>query len=240
MHIHIYANQLMHIVEKPVSGPLVCLRITAAVTAFAAALFITAGTVHWIEAWGFTIILSIYLTYSTVWLMKNNPGLLKERLRVRETKKWDKIILSLFAICFVTLFMMPGLDFRYQWTVSPFPLIIEVLAFTGLCISCVILFLVTKENTYASKAVKIQSDAHHVVTTGPYTYVRHPMYAGGMLLLICMPLALGSLFSLIPAASSVILFVARTHLEDTMLYETLPGYKEYTQKTRYRLLPGIW
>lgn len=215
-------------------------RIILAIAAFGVILFLPAGTVHWIEGWIFMIFLSVYIVYSTVWLMKNNPELLKERLRTKNTQKWDKIILFLFGICFVALFVMPGLDFRYQWT-RHIPLIVKVFAFTGLFISFTIIFLVTKENTYASKSIKIQKEREHkVITTGPYRYVRHPLYAGGMILLICIPLALGSLYSLIPGVLCMILFIFRTYLEDTMLHEMLPGYREYAQKTRYRLVPGIW
>jgi protein-S-isoprenylcysteine O-methyltransferase Ste14 len=185
--------------------------------------------------------LSVYIVYSTLWSLENTPELLKERLRIRKTQKWDKIILSLFSVCFVALFVMPGLDVRAQWTPVEIPIIVKVLAFVGVSISFILIFLVTKENAYASKAIKIQENkGHTVVTTGLYRYVRHPLYAAGMILLVCMPLALGSLYSLIPGALSAVLFIVRTYLEDMMLHEELPVYIEYAQKTRYRLIPGIW
>jgi protein-S-isoprenylcysteine O-methyltransferase Ste14 len=214
-------------------------RITLTIIAFGALLFLPAGTVYWVEGWIFLIILSGYIIYSTVWLMKNNPELLKERLRIRKTQKWDKVILFLFSICFVALFVIPGFDFRYHWTHITMPVIVKATAFAGVCISLIIIFLVTKENTYAFKAIKIK-EKHTVVTTGPYQYVRHPLYAGGLLFIGCMPLALGSLSSFIPGVMSVVLFVIRTYLEDTMLYKELPGYRDYAQKTRYRLIPKIW
>jgi protein-S-isoprenylcysteine O-methyltransferase Ste14 len=216
-------------------------RLMLTIAAFGVTLFLSAGTVYWIEGWIFAIILSVYIVYSTLWSMKNTPELLRERLRIRKTQKWDKIILSLFAVCFVALFVMPGLDFRAQWTPLEVPIVVEVLAFVGVSISFILIFLVTKENAYASKAIKIQENkGHTVVTTGPYTYVRHPLYAGGMILLVCMPLTLGSLYSLIPGALCAVLFIVRTYLEDIMLHEKLPGYREYAQKTRYRLVPGVW
>ncbi|KYK32634.1 MAG: isoprenylcysteine carboxylmethyltransferase family protein [Theionarchaea archaeon] len=227
--------------SEEISRTKVFARIMLAVVCFGAILFLPAGTAYWINGWVFTITLSFYIVYSTLWLMKNNPELLRERLSTKKTQGWDRIILTLFAICFVALFLIPGLDFRYQWTSSRIPIIIEVFAFIGLIISLIIIFLVIKENTYASKAVKIQEGKKHkVITTGPYRYVRHPLYAGGIVLLVCMPFALGSLYSLIPGVLSVILFIFRTYLEDKMLYEELPGYEEYAQKTPYRLLPGIW
>lgn len=216
-------------------------RVVLAVAGYGAVLFLPAGIMYWIEGWLFMIFLSVYFVYSTLWLMKNNPELLKERNRTRNTQKWDKIILFLFAICLVALISMPGFDMRYQWTPFKVPIIIEVFAFGGLFISFIIIFLVIKENTYASRSVKIQEEREHrVVTTGPYKYVRHPMYGGGIGVLLCIPLALGSLYTLIPGVLCVILFVFRTHLEDRMLREKLPGYREYADKTRYRLFPGIW
>lgn len=216
-------------------------RIALTILAFGAILFLPAGTLHWIEGWVFIGAFSLYIVYSTVWMIKNNPELLRERLRTRKTQKWDRIILALFSICFVAFFVVPGLDFRYQWTPWRIPTIIQICAFCGVFISLIIIFLVTKENTYASKAIKIQEERDHkVITTGPYKYVRHPLYAGGMPLIFCMPLALGSLYALIPAVLGAVLFVIRTYLEDKMLHEELPGYREYAQKTRYRLIPGIW
>jgi protein-S-isoprenylcysteine O-methyltransferase Ste14 len=226
---------------EEISTPIVYARIILTIIAFGTVLFVSAGTVYWIEGWAFTIIFSVYVVLSTVWLMKNNPTLLKERLRTRKTQKWDRIILSLFAICFVPLLVLPGIDFRYQWTPFSFPIVVQLIAFFGLSISFFILFSVTKENTYASKAIKIQEEVSHtVVTTGPYKYVRHPLYAGGILTLVCMPVALCSFYSLIPSGLCVVLFGIRTYCEDKMLYNELPGYSKYTQETPYRLIPGIW
>ena len=226
---------------EEISRVKLCIRFMLTVAAFGVIMFLSAGTVYWVEGWIFLSMLSVYILYSTLWSMENTPDLLKERLRIRETQKWDKIILSFFSVCFVALFVMPGLDFRAQWTPVEISMIVKVLAFVGVSISFILIFLVTKENVYASKAIKIQEDkGHTVVTTGPYRYVRHPLYAAGMILLVCMPLALGSLYSLIPGALSAVLFIVRTYLEDMMLHEKLPGYREYAQKTRYRLVPGIW
>lgn len=227
--------------SEEISRVKLCVRLMLTIAAFGVVLFLSAGTVYWMEGWIFLSMLSVYIVYSTLWSLENTPELLKERLRIRKTQKWDKIILSLFSVCFVALFVMPGLDVRAQWTPVEIPIIVKVLAFVGVSISFILIFLVTKENAYASKAIKIQENkGHTVVTTGLYRYVRHPLYAAGMILLVCMPLALGSLYSLIPGALSAVLFIVRTYLEDMMLHEELPGYREYAQKTRYRLVPGIW
>jgi protein-S-isoprenylcysteine O-methyltransferase Ste14 len=102
-------------------------------------------------------------------------------------------------------------------------------------------FWATSENTFASSVVRIQTDrGHRVCSTGPYAHVRHPMYVGVILSIICFPLALGSFFALIPAGIIVGLFILRTFLEDKALQEELPGYKEYAQKVRFKLIPGVW
>ena len=102
-------------------------------------------------------------------------------------------------------------------------------------------FWAMRENAFLSDVVRIQEDRGHTVcTTGPYRYVRHPMYVGVILIMICFPFSLGSLYTLIPAFIIVILFFIRTALEDKTLLEELPGYKEYAQRVRHRLIPGIW
>jgi protein-S-isoprenylcysteine O-methyltransferase Ste14 len=98
-----------------------------------------------------------------------------------------------------------------------------------------------RENTYLSRVVEIQKDrGHKVITTGPYRYVRHPMYVGVIILLVSVPLALGSLWALVPGVALTIIIIIRTHLEDKTLHAELEGYKAYAGKVRYRLVPGIW
>jgi protein-S-isoprenylcysteine O-methyltransferase Ste14 len=104
-----------------------------------------------------------------------------------------------------------------------------------------LIFRVMKENTFLSRVVEIQEDrGHTVVTTGPYKVVRHPMYVGAIALLFAIPLALGSIYGLIPAVLMTIAFILRTSLEDKTLHAELQGYLDYAQQTKYRLLPGIW
>jgi len=108
-------------------------------------------------------------------------------------------------------------------------------------LSLVLFFLVNRENTYLSRVVEVQEErGHKVITTGPYKIVRHPMYFAIIILYICHCLALGSLYALIPCTGVIITIVIRNSYEDKMLHEQLEGYKEYAQKTRYKLLPGIW
>ena len=106
---------------------------------------------------------------------------------------------------------------------------------------CFIDFFIFRENTYLSRVVRIQADrAHHVVKTGPYRYIRHPMYLGIIFMISFTPLALGSFYALIFSVLIILLFILRTYLEDQALQKELPGYKEYINEVRYRLFPGIW
>jgi len=133
-----------------------------------------------------------------------------------------------------------GIDaVRFHW--SNLPLILKIIGFIGYIPSVIIIFLTIKENAYLSEVVRIQKDrSQQVVKTGPYKYVRHPMYSGIILMILFTPFALGSFIALIFSGLIIILFIIRTYLEDKTLQNELPGYKEYIKKVRYRLVPGLW
>jgi protein-S-isoprenylcysteine O-methyltransferase Ste14 len=204
-------------------------------------LFGSAGTIYWIEAWILIIIYFIYVMGSFIWLKKNNPELLKERTsRRNEGKWWDKIILTIYTILLMFMLVICGIDaVRFHW--SNLPLILKIIGFIGYIPSVIIIFLTIKENAYLSEVVRIQKDrSQQVVKTGPYKYVRHPMYSGIILMILFTPFALGSFIALIFSGLIIILFIIRTYLEDKTLQNELPGYKEYIKKVRYRLVPGLW
>jgi protein-S-isoprenylcysteine O-methyltransferase Ste14 len=206
-----------------------------------AAIFIPAGTLRWTEAWLFILLYAAAVTAVVAWMKKRSPDLLEERQkRKKNVKSWDKICMSFYSIFLLVLLILPGLDaVRFRWSNVPF--IGKTLAFIGYIPAFAIVFWAMKENRFLSDAVRIQEDRDHsVCTTGPYKYVRHPMYVGVILIMLCIPLSLGSLYTLIPAGIIVILFIIRTALEDRTLLEELPGYKKYSQKVRYRLIPGLW
>jgi len=204
-------------------------------------LFGSAGTIYWIEAWILIIIYFIYVMGSFFWLKKNNPELLKGRTsRRNEGKWWDKIILTIYTILLMFMLVICGIDaVRFHW--SNLPLILKIIGFIGYIPSVIIIFLTIKENAYLSEVVRIQKDrSQQVVKTGPYKYVRHPMYSGIILMILFTPFALGSFIALIFSGLIIILFIIRTYLEDKTLQNELPGYKEYIKKVRYRLVPGLW
>jgi len=206
-------------------------------------LFIPAGTLKWPEAWLFLIICLSWLGATLVWLMKNNPDLLKERLKMpiqKDQKSWDKVIVLALLMLSMIWLPLPGLDaVRYQW--SHLPLVLKALGFIGLMPSFLIFFLTMKENPHLSTVVRIQQDrGHKVITTGPYKYVRHPMYSGMIILYLSFPLSLGSFYALILSLAFIFLIILRTYLEDKTLQKELSGYHEYAKRVRYRLVPGVW
>lgn len=204
-------------------------------------IFGPAGTLRWPEAWFLLLFYLAAVTGIMIWMKIKAPDLLKERMkRNKEIKRWDRILLTAYSLLLIVLLAVPGLDaVRFEW--SEVPLLLKVLGFIGYIPALGFAFWAMKENAYASDVVRIQKDRGHTVcTTGPYRYVRHPMYTGVILFVLCFPLSLGSLYSFIPASLVVVLFIIRTSLEDKALREELPGYREYARKVRYRLLPGVW
>ena len=207
-----------------------------------ALLFGPANTLGWIAAWIYII---SYLSFGftlMLWLRKNNPELMKERMTFlkKSAKGWDKIIVIVSTILFIVLFLLTAFDGgQYHW--SQVPLILRLFGFVGILTSFILIFKVMRENTYLSRIVEVQQErGHRVVTTGPYKIVRHPMYVGVITMFVCTPLMLGSLYGLIPAFLLVLLIILRTYKEDNLLHKELPGYYEYARKTRYRLVPWIW
>ena len=204
--------------------------------------FSTAGTVRWPVAWVYLIGQFMFSVSIVAWLNKNNPDLLRERMTFmkKSGKSWDKPIVLAFTALSVALYALPGLDaVRYHWTYVP-PTI-QLVAFAGLVAGSALVFRVMQVNTFLTPLVEIQRDrGHTVVSTGPYAYVRHPMYAGMTISMISLPLFLGSLWTLAIAGVILTLLFVRTYIEDRTLHRELPGYAEYAQRVRYRIVPGVW
>ncbi|MFN2132930.1 MAG: methyltransferase family protein, partial [Anaerolineae bacterium] len=156
---------------------------------------------------------------------------------VAETQKSQQIIQSLASVFFIALFIVPGLDFRFHWL--SVPPVLSLAADLFVALGFLIVFLVFRENTYTSATIEV-SDEQKVVSTGPYSVVRHPMYAGAALLLLFTPLALGSWVALACLPPLILVVAARLVQEEKYLLAHLPGYEDYRQKVRYRLIPFIW
>ncbi|UPT77520.1 isoprenylcysteine carboxylmethyltransferase family protein [Sulfurovum sp. XGS-02] len=214
-------------------------------TLFAVGLLWPAGTWQWWEAWVLVGLWSVYGLVTTMYLLRHDPALLAERLKLvplhKEQKAWDKALMLLFFIAGIGLYLLPGFDvMRYAWS-DPLPLWVRVIAMLVHIPSLALLFWVMHENTYLSQVVKIDKErGHEVITTGPYAVIRHPMYTVTIILLFAVPVALGSRFSLIISLFLTVLLIVRTYLEDRTLHAELEGYSEYAKQTVYRLIPGIW
>ena len=202
-------------------------------------LFLPAGTLDWPAAWLYLLFFACYAFAVTLYLKRRNPELLRRRTSYRMPEKgWDKLFIIVSTILCLALFVIAPLDaVRYRW--SQVPLTLEALGFAGIAFSLVVIFMVMRENAYLFRTVQVES-GQNVVTTGPYRIVRHPMYMGFITMFFCVPLALGSFYALVPATLVAASVVIRTHFEDKELHKELKGYREYAEKTRYRLIPKVW
>lgn len=205
-----------------------------------AMLFLLAWSLHYVEGWIFLAMLGTLSAAIIFYLEKHDPALLERRLKagpVDEKEPSQKRIQLATSIVGILIVALPGLDHRFHW--SDMPTSVVVFGFAGFALGYLIVFLVFRENTYTSGIIEIAED-QKVISTGPYAIVRHPMYSGASLCFLSMPLALGSWWALIPAAIECILVGVRALAEEKFLKAHLPGYQDYCEKVRYRLIPGVW
>ena len=207
-------------------------------------LLVCGGDFGWWQAWVYALLIVATSIGGRIWAERRHPGLLAERQnieKIQSAKAWDKVLAPLMALSVVfPLVIVAGLDHRRGW--SPvFPLWLIVLGFILILLGYAFGMWAFIENRFFSSTVRIQTDRGHVVCdSGPYRIVRHPGYAGNIPPLLGIVLALGSLWTLIPAAVALIIAVIRTALEDQTLQEELPGYRDYARRVNYRLIPGIY
>ncbi|MGH6879727.1 MAG: methyltransferase family protein, partial [Hypericibacter sp.] len=206
----------------------------------AAILFIPAGSVNYWQAWVFLATYAISSLVITLYLMRKDPALLARRKRggpTAEKETTQKIIMSFASLAFIGLLIVPALDHRFAWSqMSPYSALAGDLIFL---LGWVAIFFVFKENTFASATIELAPD-QRVISTGPYALVRHPMYAGGLVMLLGIPITLGSWWGLLVIAALVPALIWRLLDEERFLARNLPGYREYLKKLRYRLIPMIW
>jgi protein-S-isoprenylcysteine O-methyltransferase Ste14 len=219
------------------------MRPMAAFTAImAASLFIASGRLDWSMAW---VYLGVYVAgqlVATAGVMRSNPGLIAERGRVQEgTKGWDRPLVGIVALLGpAAMWIVAGMDMRYRWS-PPIPLALQIAVLSVAALGALLVAWAMRSNAFFSGTARIQEERGHVVATGgPYRYVRHPGYAGGILFDLATPLILCSVWALIPSALTIAVLVVRTALEDRMLLGELEGYRQYAGRVRYRLLPGMW
>lgn len=214
----------------------------ALLIAFALALFVPAGTIAWRSGWIFLAMFGGFVNAISLWLLRHNPALLRERMRgfTPDQKIWDKILLALTGVLFFAwLIVMPLDAVRFRW--SRVPAWLRSVGAATLLGSFVVFFLTFRENSYLSPVVRIQDErGQTVVSTGPYRYVRHPMYSGFLLFVLGTALLLGSRLGVLGGFVLGGLVARRAVLEERALREGLPGYGDYLARVRTRLIPKVW
>lgn len=202
-----------------------------------AMFFLPAGTFAYWEAWVYLTVLLIPMVLVSIYLLRNDPELLERRLRMREKEPQQKLIIKISYLYFFLVFLLPGLDKRFGW--SNAPVVVVIVADVLVLLGYGMFFLALRENRYSSRIIEVEPE-QRVISSGPYAIVRHPMYVGVSLMYIFSPLALGSYWAMIPSLLIIPLLVARIRNEESVLGRELRGYKEYMEKTKYRLIPNIW
>lgn len=227
-------------------SPNVLIRLIVTYLFIPLVLWVSGGDFGWWQAWVFTLLIVTAGVGGRMWAERRHPGLLAERQRTKfektqDVKPWDKVLAPLMGVSVsFPLVIVAGLDHRFAW--SPvFPIWLNLLGFILIAIGYAFAVWALVENRFFSSMVRIQTDRGHVVCdSGPYRIVRHPGYAGNILPLPGIVLALGSVWTLIPAVVALIIVVIRTALEDQTLQEELQGYRDYARRVRYRLIPWIY
>src|SRR4051812_18245406 len=218
------------------------LQNTFFVVAMGALLFASAGTLQWPGAWAFLATSALLGPACGLWLAKRDPALLAERMRLTarsEQPAADKRLVLILYVAMVTWFVAMGLDRRVH--ASSVPVAAQVLGLALYLASIAFIMRVFRENSFAAPVVKVQAErGHRVIDTGPYAWVRHPMYSGVTLFFVSVPLLVGSWWGVATVPLFVILLAIRAGIEERTLMAGLSGYADYVARVRYRLVPGLW
>ena len=212
-------------------------RFGLAFIVLAAVFFATAGTFRYWQAWVYLAVLFIPMFFVLLYLVKNDPALLERRLRTKEKAVPQNLFHRITTAGFILSYIVPGLDHRFAWSSVPTFVVLaaDILMFAGY----VLFFLVLRENSYASRVVEVEKD-QRVISTGPYAFVRHPMYSAVLVMFLMNPIALGSFWAMLCLVPLPGFLVTRIRNEEKLLMDDLAGYREYTQTVKYRLVPGVW
>ncbi|WP_105213987.1 methyltransferase family protein [Pseudoalteromonas sp. T1lg22] len=211
---------------------------------FPVILFICSSDIYWWQAWVYSALVFVFGVGGHMLAERHNPGLIAERHNIESIKKakpWDKVLAPLMAISIgFPMIIVAALDHRYSWS-DALPLWLNCLGFILVALGYWFATWALVENRFFASVVRIQTERGHVVCdTGPYRLIRHPGYAGSILALFGIVLALDSLWTLIPTAFAIFITLIRTRLEDKTLQNELVGYRDYTKRVRYRLIPGVF
>src|SRR5262245_2376328 len=212
----------------------------AGIVALAALLFVPAGTLDYWQAWLFMAVFVAASGAITVELAIRDPKLLERRMKVgpRAEKEPAQKIIMLFAMLgFVAMLVVPALDHRFGW--SSVPAWVSVLADVLIALAFLFTFFVFRENSFGASTIQI-AEGQTVISTGPYALVRHPMYAGAFVMLLALPVALGSWWGLLVVVLKLPVLIWRLLDEERFLRQNLSGYADYQTKVKYRLVPFVW
>lgn len=227
--------------EKPMSRSkllaTVLSRLFGGVVMFALLFFLPAGTWRYWQAWMYIGILFIPMLFVLAYFMKNDPALLERRMKMREERGEQRRIIGLSTLTFILAYIIPGFDIRFGW--SDMPAWISILAGVVLFLSYLLVFRTMQVNSFLSRVIEV-AENQRVVDTDVYGIVRHPMYVAMTILYVVSPIVLGSWWAVIPALAIIPVIVFRILDEEKALEQELPGYVEYKQKVRYRLIPYVW
>ena len=200
-------------------------------------ILVPAGTLNYWQVYLYFTILIIPMIFVLVYFLKNDPRFLERRTRAKEKEKEQLIIQIAFSFIFLSGFIIPGFDKRFGW--SNVPVLIVIIADIVILLGYILIFFVFKQNSYASRIVEVEKD-QKIISTGLYGFVRHPMYIGVIIMFVPTPIALGSYWGMIPMATIPMALIFRIINEEKVLCKNLPGYKDYCQNTKHRLIPYIW
>ena len=200
-------------------------------------IFLPAGTLHYTYGWLFLGLLFIPMLIAGFVMLFRAPDLLTKRLDVKEKQSTQKGVVALSGLMFIVGFVVAGLDYRFGW--SKMPVAVTIAASVLFLAAYALYAEVMRENAYLSRTIKVE-EGQHVVDTGLYGIVRHPMYMATILLFLMFPMVLGSWYALIAFAFYPAIIITRLKDEEDLLTRELPGYTEYKQKVKYRILPFIW
>lgn len=207
---------------------------------YAVILFGCAGRLDWWAAWAYLAVSLLGVGFLGLTVGRKHPEVINERGGKHENqKRWDKIVTAFYGAFGLSMLAVAGLDARFGW--SDVPLWVQFLGLAGVVFEFGMVAWVMNTNPYLSTVVRIQDDrGHRVISTGPYAIIRHPMYAGLLVVWFAIPLFLGSWWALVPGALAAAALVVRTAMEDRTLQAELPGYADYAHRVRYRLVPRVW
>ncbi|NIR06603.1 MAG: isoprenylcysteine carboxylmethyltransferase family protein [Candidatus Aminicenantes bacterium] len=215
----------------------VIIRITIAFVMLVLLFFLPARTIYFWEAWVFMAILFTPAICLLFYLYKKDPELLEKRMKMKEKEKEQKVLMKISLFFFIGTFLLPGFDKYYGW--SSIPLWLKIFSDMMVLLGYIMFVVVLLQNRFASRVIEVQ-EKQKVIDTGLYSVVRHPMYDAVFLIYGFAPLALGSYWMLIGSVYLIFVVVFRILNEEKVLIKELEGYKEYMQKVRYRLIPGLW